>query len=128
MTTKTILLASNEPTIREVLQACLADLGGLDVLATNISPDGLRQAEEKQPDAIILSLTTAADNGLVFLEKLKQNAKTQDIPVVLLIGRAKWLSLNIPERYYISGVVSDSMEPTLLLEKVKAILGWDILP
>ncbi|MBD0361265.1 MAG: response regulator, partial [Coleofasciculus sp. C3-bin4] len=48
---------NSEPNLREVVQACLMDLGGWKVLTAGSLLEGLPQAVLHPPDAIILELS-----------------------------------------------------------------------
>jgi CheY-like chemotaxis protein len=89
MTTKRLLLIHKNPTIGEVIQACLTDLVGGKVEVARSTLEGLRQASFYQPDAIILDISVGEIDGLVFLKQLKTKPETQGIPVMLLTLKAK---------------------------------------
>jgi DNA-binding response OmpR family regulator len=70
MTTKRLLLIHKNPTIGEVIQACLIDLVGGKVEVAPSTLEGLRQASFYQPDAIIWEVSVGEIDGLVFLKQL----------------------------------------------------------
>lgn len=126
ITTKTILLINSEPNVREVMQACLSDLGGWNVLTAGFLLEGLRQAVLHPPDAIILELSRTGMDEFRVLEKLRVQPITQKIPVVLLAARAKWLDSQLLERYQVAGAIANSLDPAMLPERVAKLLGWDL--
>ncbi len=75
MTTKRFLLIHKNPTIGEVMQACLTDLVGWKVGVASSTGEGLRQASFSQPDAVILEVSVGEIDGLLFLKQLKANQK-----------------------------------------------------
>ncbi len=126
ITTKTLLLINSEPNLGEVLQACLMDLGGWKVLTASSVLEALRQAVLHPPDAIILELSRTGIEGFWLLEQLRAQPTTQHIPVVLLTARTKWLDSQLLERYQVTGVIPNSVEPARLCELVASLLGWDL--
>lgn len=125
ITAKTLLLIHSEPSLREVMQACLMDLGGWKVLAADCLLQGLRQAVLHPPDAIILELSSTGRDEFKVLEQLRAQPTTQTIPVVLLATRAKWLDSQLLQRYQVAGVIANSLDPAMLAEQVANLLGWD---
>jgi CheY-like chemotaxis protein len=71
MTTKRLLLIHKNPTIGEVIQACLTDLVGEKVEVARSTLEGLRQASLYQPDANILEVSIGEIDELLFLKQLK---------------------------------------------------------
>jgi CheY-like chemotaxis protein len=126
ITTKTLLLINSEPNVREVVQACLMDLGGWKVLTAGSVLEALRQAVLHPFDAIILELSRTGMDGFWALEQLRVQPTTQKIPVVLLTSRAKWLDSQLLQRYQVAGVIANSLDPVLLPEQIASVLGWDL--
>ena len=128
MTTKRLLLTHKNPTIGEVIQACLTDLVGWKVGVASSTGEGLRQASLYQPDAIILEVSIGEVDGLLFLKQLKTQPETQGIPVMLLTLKAKWSDL--PQSWYhksqLATAIVNPLEPTMLGVKIAKVLGWDL--
>ena len=68
MTTKRLLLIHKNPTIGEVIQACLTDFLGWKVEVAHSTLEGLGQAICYQPDAIIWEVSIGEIDGLLFLK------------------------------------------------------------
>jgi len=49
--------------------------------------EGLKAAEEFKPDAILLDIMMPGMDGWQVLEKLKQNGKSKDIPVIVFTAK-----------------------------------------
>ncbi|MDA0213699.1 MAG: response regulator [Cyanobacteria bacterium FC1] len=110
MTAKKILLVEDDTNVREVVQLCLQDLGNWIVLATSSPVQGLQHAQQEEPDAIVLDISMPGMDGFMFLEELRSNPKTQNIPVVLLSAKARWLNSHLLERYQVAGAIAKCSE------------------
>jgi CheY-like chemotaxis protein len=128
MTTKRLLLIHKNPTIGEVIQACLTDLVGGKVGVASSTGEGLRQASLYQPDAIILEVSIGEIDGLLFLKQLKTQPETQGISVRLLTLKAKWSDL--PQSWFrksqLAAAIVNPLEPTMLGVEIAKVLGWDL--
>lgn len=125
-TTKRVLLVDDEVHVREVVEACLIDLGGWDVYSVASVQEGLDRLVSVQPDAIVLDLAMPGLDGFAFLQKLRANPATQSIPVVLLTARARWLTLKQLQSLGVVGVMAKPFNPVLLPTKIAKILGWSL--
>jgi DNA-binding response OmpR family regulator len=61
---------------------------GFDVLYAGDGETGYAMAERHRPDLILLDVVLPDVNGLEICKRLTQNAKTADIPVIMLSGRS----------------------------------------
>jgi CheY-like chemotaxis protein len=59
---------------------------GLDVLAASDGVEGYSRARDGQPDIIATELSMRTDHAWDFLHRLKQDARTRNIPVVAVSG------------------------------------------
>ena len=59
---------------------------GFDVLAAKDGTEAVSRAREVQPDIIATELPMQADDVWDFLQRLKQDARTRDIPIVAVTG------------------------------------------
>ncbi|HEY9673081.1 MAG TPA: response regulator [Waterburya sp.] len=125
-TTKRILLVDDEAHVREVVEACLIDLGGWDVYSVASVQQGLDRLVTMQPDAIILDLAIPGLDGFAFLQKQRANPVTRSIPVVLLTARAGWFTLKQLQPFGVVGVIAKPFNPVLLTTKIAKILGWSL--
>ena len=127
MTTKTILLIHKDPTMGEIIQACLTDLAGWNVRVVNSTLEGLRLASLYRPDAIILEVSVGEIDGLLFLKQLRVQSPTQAIPVLLLTLKAKWSDLQQSwfQKYQMVAVSLNALDPVLLTVEIAKVLGWD---
>ncbi len=79
----TVLVIDDDPTAREMLARMLAR-EGYNVRLAASGEDGLRAAREEHPDVITLDVLMAGLDGWGVLSRLKGDAATADIPVVVV--------------------------------------------
>jgi CheY-like chemotaxis protein len=124
MTTKLVLLVDNEANVREVVKACLQDLGGWDVHSVASAKEGLDRAVAVQPDAIVLDISMPGGDGFSFLQQLRANPVTQLIPVVLLTAKARWFTPNQLQPFGVAGAIAKPFNPISLTNQIANALGW----
>jgi DNA-binding response OmpR family regulator len=81
-----VLLVEDEEHIRRVLQYNL-QLDGFEVHQADNGARALEIAAELMPDLILLDWMMPGMDGLEVLSKLKQDKKTENIPVFMLTGK-----------------------------------------
>ncbi len=79
----TVLVIDDDPDSREMLMRTFA-AGGLDVATAVDGEEGLRLARELQPGVITLDVIMPGMDGWAVLHALKQDPRTQGIPVVMV--------------------------------------------
>ncbi|MBH8563139.1 response regulator [Nostoc sp. CENA67] len=128
ITTKTILLIDDELNVQEVVELCLKDLAGWDVITANSPLEGLQNAVRDRPDAIILDISIRGIESFKLMTKLRNSPETQAIPIILLSAKARWLDSQILQKYQIAGVILKPFDPITLPEQVAKLLGWNFTP
>ncbi|WP_165073706.1 response regulator [Paludisphaera rhizosphaerae] len=83
-----ILIVEDERSLVEVLRINL-EREGYETTVASDGVEGLRQARLKSPDLIVLDLMLPLKGGLDVCRELKSDAKTKDIPVVMVTARAE---------------------------------------
>lgn len=125
MGSKRVLVIDDEDDIREVAQASLEIMAGLDVIVACSSYEGMEKAETEQPDAILLDVMLPDLDGLTVFQRLQMNPATQHIPVILLTAKVQ---LSDQRRFADIGVkamIAKPFKPAKLAEQILAVLGWD---
>lgn len=83
---KKILLADDEQTLRALLKVLLEE-AGYEFIAAEDGKAALEQVKKRHPDLVILDVNMPKMTGFQVLDHLKKDAKTRDIPVILLTTR-----------------------------------------
>src|SRR6476469_2964088 len=81
-----ILVIEDERPLVEVLTYNL-EREGFEVLAAYDGQEGLRQAQLKLPDLIVLDLMLPFKPGLEVCRELKTDARTREVPIVMLTAK-----------------------------------------
>ena len=125
MTDRLILVVDDQEHLRELVQACLEDLGGWETLVAGSGEECLQILQTEQPSAILLDVSMPGMDGIAVYDRLQSDPKTRSIPVILLTAkvlpsdRAKFAQMGV------TGVISKPIQPTSLTVEVAEILGWD---
>ena len=80
---KTILLIEDESALQKTIGEALSQ-EGFSILSALDGEAGLRLAQDKCPDVILLDLILPKANGFDVLKSLKEQDATKNIPVVVL--------------------------------------------
>jgi len=85
---KLILIADDEPAIREILKEYLADGEYVCIEATN-GEQALKLALEKKPALILMDAKMPILDGFSATMRLKKDPNTKNIPIVTITGLAE---------------------------------------
>lgn len=107
-----ILLVDDSKLQRVAIQRILAKVG-YEVATAVDGEEGLRMARETRPDLVLLDMILPKMDGTVVLDKLKKDATTAHIPVVVLTG----LSQRNEEKLKSAGAAAFYQKSELGVEK-----------
>jgi pilus assembly protein CpaE len=82
-----ILIIDDDPTAVEATEDVLT-VGGHQVFSADNGEDGLRLAEELQPDLIFLDVKMPGMDGFEVCRRLRDNPKTARVPIIMLTGQS----------------------------------------
>lgn len=116
-----ILVVEDEPSIRELIAFNLSRAGHL-VLPAADAEAAARSIEEALPDLVLLDWMLPGKSGLELAKRLRSDARTRDIPIIMLTARGderdKVLGLDAGADDYITKPFS----PRELVARIKAVL------
>jgi CheY-like chemotaxis protein len=121
---KRVLVIDDEDDIREVAQASLEIMAGLDVIVARSSLEGLRKAEMEQPDAILLDVMLPDMDGIAAFQHLQANPATQHIPVILLTAKVHAADRRRFADLGVKAMIAKPFKPAKLAEQLVEILEW----
>ncbi len=120
---KKILFVDDDNFLRKVYDSELSELGYEVILAAD-GEDGLKLAQTKSPDLILLDMIMPKKNGFEVLTELQGSVKTKKIPVLILsnLGQEedikKGLGLGA-----VDYLVKDNMTISGIIDKIKYYLN-----
>lgn len=115
-----ILIIDDEEAILKMYSDALSTH---DVLTSKDGDEGIKIAEENDPDLILLDIILPKVNGLDVLSRLKENQETSSIPVIILTNLPEESSGDKAKSLGADGYfVKAEYEPDQLAEKVNKLL------
>ena len=120
-----VLIVDDDDAIREVAQASLEMVAGWEVRVASNGPEALVMAADDPPDAIILDVMMPAMDGPTTFARLQDDARTRDVPVVLLTAKVQPAERRRWEGLGVAGVLAKPFDPLGLSGQVAELLGWD---
>jgi two-component system, OmpR family, alkaline phosphatase synthesis response regulator PhoP len=121
---KRVLVIDDEEDIREVTQASLEIMAGVEVLLAASSAEGLLKAASEQPDAILLDVMLPDMDGITVFQELQKNPSTQHIPVVLLTAKVQSYEQERFRTLGVKAVFAKPFKPGKLATDLMQVLGW----
>ena len=122
---KTILIIDDDDDIREVAQLTLELGASWHVVAANSCASGVDAAVAHQPDAILLDVMMPGMDGHATLDRLREDQRTREIPVVFLTAKARTTERQRLESLRVAGVLDKPFDPTTLPTQLASLLGWE---
>jgi CheY-like chemotaxis protein len=123
VSSKHILLVDDEQDIREVAALSLQAIGGWRVSSAADGSSAILMARAEQPDAILLDVMMPGIDGAATVERLQQDARTRDIPVILLTAKAQGADRRRYAQLGVAGTLTKPFDPLTLTEQIATILG-----
>jgi len=121
---KKILVVDDEIHIVHVIAIKFRN-NGYEVLSAENGKQALKIASQNLPDLIVTDLCMPEMNGQEFVEKLREQEKTQDIPVILLTAKSLNLTKDQREKFKIVDFIKKPFSPKELLKAVENVLYQD---
>ncbi|MEX0271383.1 response regulator [Leptolyngbyaceae cyanobacterium UHCC 1019] len=126
MVAKRVLVVDDEEPIQDVIQGCLEDVGGWEVLRAASGGEGVDLARSRLPDGILLDVSMPGMDGFEVLQRLQADPATQLIPVILLTARVQPEDRAKFAELAITGVILKPFDPMALVDQVAAAFGWEM--
>ena len=80
-----VLIIEDSKTVQHVMQGMLRQ-GKFSILQAMDGETGLHMAREHKPDLIIMDVVLPGINGFQATRRLRQDAATRDIPIIIMSG------------------------------------------
>ena len=120
---KKILLADDEPAVRRLVMATLADESRYQILEAGDGAQALALARAERPALVLLDVNMPEMDGFEVCRALKSDAATRTIVVVMLTAMAQPADRERGLAAGADGFFTKPFSPLALLEKVEEVLG-----
>ena len=118
---KKILVVDDEIHIVHVITIKFRN-NGYDVISAENGKQAFEIACEQKPDIIVTDFQMPGITGQQFVEKLRNNPETKDIPVIMLTAKSFSLDKKKQQQLEIECCLSKPFSPKELLKNVEEIL------
>jgi two-component system, OmpR family, phosphate regulon response regulator PhoB len=115
-----VLIIEDDRSLAEVLTYNLRQ-AGYEVLTASDGQDGLLQAQIKSPDIVVLDLMLPVIDGLDVCRRLKAEASTREMLIVMLTAKAEESDELIGFSLGADDYVTKPFSVKVLLERIKAL-------
>jgi two-component system alkaline phosphatase synthesis response regulator PhoP len=116
-----ILVVEDEEDILELLRYNLAK-EGFRVTGALSGEEAVRAARSTPPDLIVLDLMLPGMDGLTVCRELKMDAKTRDVPIVMLTAKGEEVDIVAGLELGADDYVTKPFSPRVLLARIRAVL------
>ncbi len=121
MANEHILAVEDEEDILELVRYNL-EKEGYRVTGVVSGEEALRRARSQPPDLIVLDLMLPGMDGLTVCRELKQDAKTRDLPIIILTAKGEEADIVAGLELGADDYVTKPFSPRVLLARVRAVL------
>ena len=118
-----ILLCDDELHILKAAEFKLSR-AGFEVQCAGNGQEGWDAIQRRKPDLLVTDLQMPYMNGFQLVQKIRENAATCDLPVIMLTGKGYEMSKDeVTAHFGIMRVMNKPFSPRELLQTVEEILG-----
>ena len=118
-----ILLVDDEPEI-VVLTKMMLEKDGHEVVVARDSEECFEKLKAEKPDLILMDIMMPGDDGWIACKKIKEDRKTQDIPVAMFTVRTSENSVEKSLEYaHADAHINKPFEMKELLDTIRWLLG-----
>ena len=127
MPNATILVIEDEEEILELIRYSLGKQG-YQVLCASSGEEGLAIARRDAPNLILLDLMLPGLDGLEVFRRLKRDARTQGIPVIMVTAKDAEVDVVTGFEMGVDDYVTKPFSPRVLVARVRAVLRRNATP
>ncbi|MBZ0187324.1 MAG: response regulator [Candidatus Obscuribacterales bacterium] len=117
-----VLIIDDEEDFRAIASSCLGLLGGAAVVEASNGEEGLKCAEQEQPDVILLDLVMPEMDGIQTLTNMRKNPATVDIPVIFVTTKGMFEEFAEMKKLGALAVITKPFDPVKLGDQIRDIL------
>ena len=116
-----ILVVDDEDDLLELVRYNLAK-EGFEVACVSSGEEALKAARKDPPDLIVLDLMLPAVDGLEVCRRLKADARTRDVPIVMLTAKSEEADMIAGLDRGADDYIGKPFSPRVLTARIKALL------
>ena len=117
----TVLVIDDDPVILELLRVNF-EIEGFNVICAKDGEDGLQRAQAERPDVVISDIMMPRRDGLQLLTDLKGDPTTEDLPVILLSGKAQKAEVQQGLDMGADDYITKPFDPLELIDRLNAVM------
>ncbi|MCE9628166.1 MAG: response regulator [Candidatus Eisenbacteria bacterium] len=117
-----ILVVDDEIYIVHILDFSLG-MEGYEVVTALDGEQALEKARTEKPDLIVLDIMMPKLDGYETCKRLKADATTKDVPVILLSAKGRNVDQKVGFEVGADDYITKPFSPRKLVERINAILG-----
>ena len=117
----TVLVVDDDPVIQKLLQVNF-EMEGYTVITAGDGEEGLAKAQAERPDAVVLDVMMPKMDGLEVARRLKGDAETRSIPIILLSAKAQQADVQAGQATGADEYLTKPFDPLELLQRVGALI------
>ena len=121
---KKILLIEDDPSAARLVGYALEREGYQVVLAPN-GVEGLRKAQEEDPDLLILDVMLPGLDGFEVCHRLRAEARTAHLPILMLSAKAQEVDKDTGIKLGADQYLVKPADPADILARVESLLAGD---
>ena len=115
-----VLVVEDERDVAELIRYNLTR-EGYEVIVASTGADALKQARELRPDLVLLDIMVPQLNGWEMCRRLKQDAETRHIAVIMVTGRVEEGDKVLGFELGADDYVTKPFSPRELLARIRAV-------
>lgn len=116
-----VLLADDSITIQKVVELILTE-HGFDVKTVNNGQEAVTTMLSYTPDIVLADAEMPILNGYQLCERIKNNARTKHIPVILLAGAFEPIDTELAKKVNADGTLTKPFEAQELIARINSFL------
>ena len=117
---RTILIVDDSETVRNQVGRALKE-AGFGVVQASDGVEGLRESQEGDFALILLDVSMPRMGGMELLDRLRQEPKTRDVPVLVLTTEMQEAMIQRAKRAGAAGWIIKPVKMQLLVEAIKKV-------
>jgi CheY-like chemotaxis protein len=118
-----VLIIDDDADIRLIAGLSLRRVGLMDVVEAASGVEGVRKAQEENPDVILLDMMMPTMDGSETLAALRSQPATAETPVIFLTAKAAVVEVERMRALGAAGVLIKPFNPRTLSDDVRALLN-----